>query len=418
MSDKLDDVSLNAPTEQIKDKTIENDFEEQDSLEKDLAKDEDQDENTSLKDVEKADETPTKTQESNGTEEPHETSKGKENLVKEKGAADEEEDNTSAPPLPTRKSPSPEENPMLKQLKDAFPTIDEKYVKAVLIASQGQLDPAFSALLFLSDPNYEKEASLPTRPFDASIRKPANPNRKLTQLEQDELLARQLDEKYNKHGTASAERQARERRIRHRDREFERRYGSADNRRRQDEANEDYDEESDSFSTFVDKELPQIRDNLNRNIQETGKKITTWFNGIKKSLIEDEEDNYNEGNQRYSSSRFNSFGDRYGEETPDTPTKLQNAGISLHNDDLDFGSDEEIPPQLPSRAKKVVAESTYIDTPEQVRKRRSDSPLKTVLPIPNPKSPSKQPIAEPQAQKPAAPDSILAQRESSDVDLA
>ena len=120
-------------------------------------------------------------------------------------------------PLPVRKSVSPEEqsekeNPMLKQLKEAFPNIEEKYVKAVLIASQGQLDPAFNALLFISDPDFEKEAPLPTRPVQAPTRGVRREPK--TQLEQDEELARQLDKKFNKHGNSASERTARERRIR------------------------------------------------------------------------------------------------------------------------------------------------------------------------------------------------------------
>lgn len=333
----------------------------------------------------------------------------------------QEDEDDSAPPLPVRKSVSPEEqsekeNPMLKQLKEAFPNIEEKYVKAVLIASQGQLDPAFNALLFISDPDFEKEAPLPTRPVQAPTRGVRREPK--TQLEQDEELARQLDKKFNKHGNSASERTARERRIRQRERDYERRCGAGaipPKGRRDSDGYDNFEDdgEDDVFSNFVDKELPQIRENLNRNIQETGKKISTWFSGITKNLVDDDP-NYSESRPKYSQSRFNSFGDRYrdGNDNVDGQTKLQNAGISLHNDDLDFGSDDDIPPQLPSRAKKVVAETTYIDTPEQVRGKNNRSPLKTLAP--HSESPTR---STPTSKLNTSTDKTASTEEKSDVKL-
>ncbi|CDO94957.1 unnamed protein product [Kluyveromyces dobzhanskii CBS 2104] len=367
MSDKVEDVAIDVDVDSTEDKKIGN-------VEEPVA----ESVSEAVADKSKA----------SAEKEPVEKGSAPVNSGAEVQEKEEDQGKEAAPPLPVRKSVSPEveadkENPMMKQLKEAFPSIDERYVKAVLIASQGKLDPAFNALLFLSDPNFEKEAPLPTRPVEHSTH---GERRQLTQLEQDELLARQLDKKFNKHGHSSGERTAREQRIRQREREYERQYGSTAPRRRRDSDgydnfNDDADEEDDVFSTFVDKDLPQIRDNLNRNIQETGKKISSWFSGITKNLVDDDA-NYSETRQRRSQSRFNSFGDRYrdGNDELDGPTKLQNAGISLQNDELDFGSDDDIPPRLPTRAKKVVAETTYIDTPEQVRGKNSRSPVKTIPP--------------------------------------
>ena len=75
------------------------------------------------------------------------------------------------PPLPARKTTSvttdgekeaenpkkDEGNPILKQLKEAFPGIEEKYIIMVIIASQGNVDSAFNALLYLSDPESSKD---------------------------------------------------------------------------------------------------------------------------------------------------------------------------------------------------------------------------------------------------------------------
>ena len=187
------------------------------------------------------------------------------------------------PPLPARKSTaSPlKQNPILNQLKEAFPGIEEKYVKAVIIASQGALVPAFNALLYLSDPSFENEAPLPSQPTTTPAVR-----RQLTQMEQDEILARQLDEQFNKprHQRGDEnERQARQRRIRQREQEF-------NNRARR--SGEGVDEDEDFLSQFVDKDLPQIRDTVNRNIQETSRKVGQWFSGITKTFSQEEQQVY------------------------------------------------------------------------------------------------------------------------------
>jgi len=75
-------------------------------------------------------------------------------------------------------------------LIEAFPSIDAKVVKAVLVASDGKIEPAFNALLSMSDPNFVAEDGPPPRP-------PRPPRQPMTQLESDELYARQLSEQYN-----------------------------------------------------------------------------------------------------------------------------------------------------------------------------------------------------------------------------
>jgi hypothetical protein len=75
-------------------------------------------------------------------------------------------------------------------LIEAFPSIDAKVVRAVLVASGGKVEPAFNALLSMSDPNYTAEETPPPRP-------PRPTRQPMTQLESDELYARQLAEQYN-----------------------------------------------------------------------------------------------------------------------------------------------------------------------------------------------------------------------------
>lgn len=76
---------------------------------------------------------------------------------------------------------------------EAFPDIDTKVVKAVLAASGGQVEPAFNALLGMSDPDAVQDAPPPPP-------KPPRPTSQQRQLEQDELFARQLAEQDGSYG--------------------------------------------------------------------------------------------------------------------------------------------------------------------------------------------------------------------------
>ena len=49
------------------------------------------------------------------------------------------------PPKPPR--PMTEQQKHVMMLKDAFPSVEESVIKAILTASRGQLEPAFNALL-------------------------------------------------------------------------------------------------------------------------------------------------------------------------------------------------------------------------------------------------------------------------------
>lgn len=75
-------------------------------------------------------------------------------------------------------------------LIEAFPDIDSNVIKAVLVASGGKVEPAFNALLSMSDPNFKAEEAPPPQP----------PRPQRTQLEQDEIYARQLAQHYQSQG--------------------------------------------------------------------------------------------------------------------------------------------------------------------------------------------------------------------------
>ncbi|GME70783.1 unnamed protein product [Ambrosiozyma monospora] len=94
-----------------------------------------------------------------------------------------EDDAPSRPPRPVSA-----EQKLINQLQQAFPKIEEKYIKMALIASEGNLDPAFNALLFLSDPSSGIQIpKIKTKPAVP----PKDVERK-KQLESDEALARRL----------------------------------------------------------------------------------------------------------------------------------------------------------------------------------------------------------------------------------
>ncbi|CAI4064613.1 hypothetical protein SUVZ_08G0860 [Saccharomyces uvarum] len=304
-----------------------------------------------------------------------------------------EEKEEDQPPLPARnrpEEPAPKENPILQELKDAFPNLEEKYIKAVIIASQGALDPAFNALLFLSDPESGKDIELPTQPVrkipDAPVR------RRQTQLEQDELLARQLDEQFNRSHSRRhrAGQNTHDQRLK--DRQRRRQNPLSPEERR--EYYGDAEEQEDSWSQFVDKDLPELTDRAGRSLQDTANKVSSWISdAYKRNFAQGNEQNNNQYGhqdqqeewepeivdfsqnekktrpQQPERKRFNSFGAQVGEDS------LESHGITLHNEG-GFEEDEDVPPQLPTRTKsgesagKVVAETTYIDTPDTETKKK------------------------------------------------
>ena len=139
-------------------------------------------------------------------------------------------------------------------LREAFPTIDVAVIKAVLVASGGQVEPAFNALLSMvprsltilkltvsgmSDPESQREAAPPPQPPRPAA-PPKNPSAR-SQLEADELYARQLAEHYQN--------QAARQGMRDSSRDYRARDPSMDRPRREMglKANELYDDREHSF---------------------------------------------------------------------------------------------------------------------------------------------------------------------------
>ncbi|MCJ1275300.1 ubiquitin-binding protein cue5 [Puttea exsequens] len=208
------------------------------------------------------------------------------------------------PPKPPR--PLSSEQQAENTLKEAFPSIDAAVVKAVLRASGGRVEPAFNALLGMSDPDAAEPPppAQPPRPAQA----PSGPiSTEEEQLVADERYARQLAEHYNTveaYGapprSASGQRKGPARGPQRR--------GSAPRP-------EEFDEDRDR--SFFDDELPIIRDNIKKGFLETQSTVNKWVNSLKKKIDgEDEDDDFKQRpvqggyapQQRYGGRTSSEFG--------------------------------------------------------------------------------------------------------------
>ena len=92
-------------------------------------------------------------------------------------------------------------------MKEAFPTVEPSVVKAILAASGGQVEPAFNALLGMTDPEAAEALQRDREP--APPPKAPRPQRQgsgapQTQLDADEEYARQLQHHYSNAAQAQA----------------------------------------------------------------------------------------------------------------------------------------------------------------------------------------------------------------------
>ncbi|KPM43374.1 hypothetical protein AK830_g3209 [Neonectria ditissima] len=180
------------------------------------------------------------------------------------------------PPKPPRPLTEAQKNEMI--LKEAFPTVDAGVIKAVLRASSGRVEPAFNALLEMTDPD-----AVRNEPEDDEVPPPQPPRPQargqISQVEADELYARQLAEHYDNVG-------AYENRTANRG-------GPGGGRTRHVQEGRDDDPEH----SFLDDDLPIITENLRKGFFETQTKVNGWITNLKKK-IEENFDESDEGAQR------------------------------------------------------------------------------------------------------------------------
>lgn len=245
-----------------------------------------------------------------------------------KAATVEDEQQPSTTPAKQQPTPASDENPPPKPprpateqqkneaiLKEAFPGIEASVIKAVLIASGGRIDPAFNALLAMSDPD---AAPLDIDDDEHPPPQPPRPSAQ-AQLEADEAYARRLAEHYE---TA----------------EYEARTANSGGARRAHtglKPNELYER------SFIDDDLPEIQEQLKKGFQETQVKVNGWFKDLKKKFDEqfDEEGGSSSAqhgaHQRYAGgSGESALRSRDYERYDADPQMLGDdfAGMKLHGD--------------------------------------------------------------------------------------
>ncbi|POS87932.1 hypothetical protein EPUL_000191 [Erysiphe pulchra] len=204
-------------------------------------------------------------------------------------------------------------------LIEAFPSIDLAVVKAVLRASGGLIEPAFNALLGMSDPEAAQESSInpPTSQPAAVTGVGSTP---LSQLEADERYARQLANQYRYSDRSAASESSRN------NPRGELAPGSGRSQNIQEER------------SFLEDDLPIIKDNLKKGFLETQNKVSNWITLLKKKIDGDDDDDDTHQNHG-STSRVNKFNDG-GRKSDDfspydaDPQVLGDdfAGIQMHSD--------------------------------------------------------------------------------------
>lgn len=211
----------------------------------------------------------------------------------------------SQPPTPPPKPPRPLSpfSQAQAHLKEAFPDTDDNVIKAVLVASGGEVEPAFTALLSMSDPNFKPEpAARPQRPIggpgsDASMAQKIHSPR--SQIEADERLARQLAGQYD-------------RRTANRTGGVPARYrGSTESNRsysgRYDEQRDSRQEDDPGF--FQSEDWQDFSNQVVQGFNETKNKVNSWVKNLSNRIdgVEGDERQYRDyeeyGDDYYESPR-------------------------------------------------------------------------------------------------------------------
>ncbi|KAF4123746.1 CUE protein [Geosmithia morbida] len=191
-----------------------------------------------------------------------------------KPASIEAGDDEVPPSKPPRPPTEAQKNEMI--LKEAFPGVDAPVIKAVISASGGNVERAFNALLQMTDPEAANNEPQQEQ-TDVPPPRPPRPQGRaeMSQLEADELYARQLAEQYdNQAGAYEARTAAANQRHREGVRAGHRRQASS------------YDDDGDREYSFIEDELPVIRDQLRQGFVETQTKVNGWISTLKKRIEE------------------------------------------------------------------------------------------------------------------------------------
>lgn len=215
--------------------------------------------------------------------------------TKKSQSTDSKTSNTeeSAPPAPPKRPKDPVEQ-IVQDLKDAFPQTDDKIITAVLIASQGNPEPAFGALLYLSDPTFKPDIPVypqhqptanPRAAFGSGLVRSRAPSDTSHTFTDDEILARKLQKEFELED--ERQRRRREEKARQRQHHGERssRGGAApassspssrERRRRDGDDFNDDDDSPDDFET--------IKETFTQGLEEARTTINGWVSGLAKKF--------------------------------------------------------------------------------------------------------------------------------------
>lgn len=319
----------------------------------------------------------------------------------------------SQPPTPPAKPPRPLSpfSQAQAHLKEAFPDTEDSVIKAVLVASGGEVEPAFTALLSMSDPNFKPDvpARQPQqRPIggpgsDASMAQRIHSPR--SQIEADERLARQLAGQYD-------------RRTANRTGGVPARYrGSTESNRsysgRYDERRENQEEDDQGF--FQSEDWQDFSNQVVQGFNETKNKVNSWVKNLSNKIdgvdsderqyrdYEEYGDDYYEprrqrpapaprsestrglvgalGSGRESQESQRSYQEFYSSKSSRSKNRVNDDGefrsISLKNNDLEDDDKPLMPPRPPP--KDALAGATAAVNKAETNKWE---PLKAVEPQP------------------------------------
>lgn len=206
-----------------------------------------------------------------------------------------------APPAKPPRPLSPREQAE-NTLKEAFPSIDAAVVKAVLTASGGQVEPAFNALLGMSDPDSQKDLEPHVEP-PAKPPRPTQQYRTATttaqsQLEADELYARQLAEHYS--GGARQYQQGQPSPGSNQQSQRPMQSGQIGSKSADNENQRSFiDGWSDNAvnRSIIDAlpldELPVIKENIRKGFLETQSTVNKWIGNLKKKIDGEDDGDFN-----------------------------------------------------------------------------------------------------------------------------
>ncbi|KAH0613249.1 uncharacterized protein H6S33_009629 [Morchella sextelata] len=304
-------------------------------------------------------------------------------------------------------------------LQEAFPSIDGAVVRAVLVASGGQIEPAFTALLSMSDPSVVEDMRPPPQPprprpgthspqrgSDYNLTQHTEHPRRQgpqgfattpymtstpqNQLEADEIYARQLAEHFGAGNIGSGRGGGSS--VNYNTRNVE-------TRRRQHTPLRDEDFDPNKERSFIDDELPVIKENILKGFAETQNKFNSWITDIKKRLDGDSPENSpppsTRNSAQYARPATGRRGSRDGGYDAD-PRVLTDDFTHLHLRDTTTEAPQSRRPKAnpglfePSSADKAGRKVSFEDRPTNI----SDEDLYRPAPNPRP-SASVSPVRQP-----------------------